>query len=170
MTTHNDNPDNFANRPNKEVRGIASEGGKAFQGGHKSHEENDDNHNDSKGHGRNPDGTFTKGSQAAAEVDHKGGQHSHQHDGDHSTNHESSHLPGRNPDGTFTNGSEAAAEAGHIGCQHSHKRDDSKIDDNDGSSVKDSSQSHLPGRNPDGTFINGSQAAAVAGHKSGQHS
>ena len=32
--------------------------------------------------GRNPDGTFTKGSEVAKAAGHKGGQHSHDHDGE----------------------------------------------------------------------------------------
>jgi len=31
--------------------------------------------------GRNPDGTFTKGSEAAKQAGHLGGLHSHEHDG-----------------------------------------------------------------------------------------
>jgi hypothetical protein len=129
-----------------------------------------------EGHGRNPDGTFTKGSVAAAEAGHKGGVNSHKHDHDHDASKstdgandehdESSHLPGRNPDGTFTKGSQAAAEAGHKGGQNSHKHDE----DHPTKQEAGDETSHLPGRNPDGTFTKGSEAAAAAGHIGGQHS
>jgi len=68
--------------------------------------------------GRNPDGTFTKGSEAAKEAGHRGGliAQAHQH------HHHNISSEGRNPDGTFTKGSEAAKEAGHIGgiVAHDH--------------------------------------------------
>jgi len=102
--------------------------------------------------GRNPDGTFTKGSAAASEAGHLGGLHSHDHDG--LTKEEKvselevqdvrepsfplAKLPardctandarqdtttGRNADGTFTKGSAAAKEAGHLGGLHSHQHE-----------------------------------------------
>lgn len=69
--------------------------------------------------GRNPDGTFTKGSEAASEAGHKGGLHStggimnvtSSETGPAATGTEE----GRNADGTFTKGSEAAKEAGRKG-------------------------------------------------------
>lgn len=65
--------------------------------------------------GRNADGTFTKGSDAAKAAGHIGGLHAH---GETDPGHE--HQPGRNPDGTFTKGSKAAQEAGHLGGLHAH--------------------------------------------------
>ncbi|KAK5011803.1 phosphate metabolism protein 7, partial [Cryomyces antarcticus] len=66
--------------------------------------------------GRNPDGTFVKGSNVASEAGHKGGLHStggimnvtSSETGLAATGTEE----GRNVDGTFTKGSEAAKEAG----------------------------------------------------------
>ncbi|KAH7049410.1 hypothetical protein B0J12DRAFT_574204 [Macrophomina phaseolina] len=98
------NPGNFANRPTEEVREIAAKGGHASHsgqgGGQASHQP-----------GRNPDGTFAKGSEAAKEAGHKGGLASGGATDD-------SHHAGRNLDGTFTKGSEAAKEAGHKGGIH----------------------------------------------------
>ncbi|KAF2278457.1 uncharacterized protein EI97DRAFT_456852 [Westerdykella ornata] len=119
------NPGNFANRPKEEVREIAAKGGHASHGGGRSGG-NGDSHNDSSAGGqpgRNPDGTFTKGSQVASELGAIGGHHSH--GGGNASNHNddsgfggtsggASH-PGRNPDGTFTKGSEEASRLGHIG-------------------------------------------------------
>lgn len=76
--------------------------------------------------GRNPDGTFTKGSRAASEAGHKGGLHStggimnvtYSEAGPTGTEegyNADSTLEGRNADGTFTKGSEAAKEAGRKG-------------------------------------------------------
>ncbi|KAF4307913.1 hypothetical protein GTA08_BOTSDO04052 [Botryosphaeria dothidea] len=93
------NPANFANRPTEEVREIAAKGGHASHGGQTE---------ESHPPGRNPDGTFVKGSEAAKEAGHKGGLTTAELTDD-------SHLAGRNPDGTFTKGSEAAKEAGHKG-------------------------------------------------------
>ncbi|EMD00198.1 hypothetical protein BAUCODRAFT_41517, partial [Baudoinia panamericana UAMH 10762] len=83
------NPGNFANRPTEEVKAIASMGGKASHGGHnKEHEEevgllsprpsiaytDVPQRKDSVAlEGRNPDGTFVKGSSAAKEAGHLGG-------------------------------------------------------------------------------------------------
>lgn len=64
------NPGNFANRPTEEVQAIASMGGKASHDAHTSAEE-------SHPPGRNPDGTFVKGSEAAKEAGHIGGLHAH---------------------------------------------------------------------------------------------
>jgi general stress protein YciG len=126
------NPGNFANRPTEEVKAIASMGGKASHGTHGSEE--------SHPPGRNADGTFVKGSEAAKEAGHIGGLHAH-----HKTEEQVScqetkgykvetdvtpqadHPAGRNPDGTFTKGSEAAKEAGHIGGLHAHHHDDSNV-------------------------------------------
>lgn len=55
--------------------------------------------------GRNEDGTFQKGSSAAAEAGKLGGLHSHDNDGKKETEH-----PDRNADGTFTKGSDEAKE------------------------------------------------------------
>lgn len=63
------NPSNFANLPKDELREIAAKGGHASHGGH--HESSSD-HAD-----RNPDGTFTKGSDLAKELGAQGGHASH---------------------------------------------------------------------------------------------
>ncbi|KAK5716478.1 hypothetical protein LTR15_009369 [Elasticomyces elasticus] len=117
MSTTNTNPGNFANRPTEEVKAIASMGGKASHGGHTKTED------EAAPPGRNPDGTFTKGSEAAKAAGHVGGMHSHDHDHDGMAKEEKvSELEvqdddhtGRRADGTFTKGSEAAKEAGHKG-------------------------------------------------------
>lgn len=67
--------------------------------------------------GRNPDGTFTKGSEEAKHAGHIGGLHAAGKT-DEKKEEEVSELEvqtGRNPDGTFVKGSEAAKEAGHKG-------------------------------------------------------
>lgn len=67
--------------------------------------------------GRNPDGTFTKGSEEAKHAGHIGGLHAAGKT-DEKKEKEVSELEvqtGRNPDGTFVKGSEAAKEAGHKG-------------------------------------------------------
>lgn len=66
--------------------------------------------------GRNPDGTFTKGSEEAKHAGHIGGMHAAGKTDE--KKEEVSELEvqtGRNPDGTFVKGSEAAKEAGHKG-------------------------------------------------------
>lgn len=66
--------------------------------------------------GRNPDGTFTKGSEEAKHAGHIGGLHAAGKTDE--KKEEVSELEvqtGRNPDGTFVKGSEAAKEAGHKG-------------------------------------------------------
>lgn len=67
--TASNNPGNFANRPTEEVKAIASMGGKASHGSETNTEEN------TAPAGRNTDGTFTKGSEAAKEAGHLGGLH-----------------------------------------------------------------------------------------------
>lgn len=64
---------------------------------------------------RNPDGTFTKGSELAKELGAQGGHASHG-----ATTSTSSSEPGRNPDGTFVKGSELASELGAQGGHASH--------------------------------------------------
>ncbi|CAJ2501846.1 Uu.00g046990.m01.CDS01 [Anthostomella pinea] len=103
-STTNTNPGNFANRPTKEVKEIAAMGGKASH----AHDGERKGSTDPPA-GRNEDGTFTKGSEAAKEAGHKGGVHSHDHDGMDKED------TGRNADGTFTKGSEAAKAAGEKG-------------------------------------------------------
>lgn len=105
--TENTNPGNFANRPTEEVKAIASMGGKASHGGDNS---GGDSKSSSTGNdtsdvsypyedcpgrhsgflltcpqvsneGRNPDGTFQKGSEAAKEAGEKGGHASGGGDG-----------------------------------------------------------------------------------------
>lgn len=137
--------------------------------------------------GRNPDGTFTKGSSAAKEAGHLGGLHAHhleesqvcpspretqrERETKQKTTPPSSlsyisppqeeHHPsaGRNPDGTFTKGSEEAKHAGHIGGLHAAGKTDEK--------EEVSELEVQTGRNPDGTFVKGSEAAKEAGHKGG---
>ncbi|KAK5114702.1 hypothetical protein LTR62_002276 [Meristemomyces frigidus] len=75
-TTKNTNPGNFANRSTEEVKEVASMGGRAS---HRGHEDTSGQHSDTAG--RNANGSFTKGSEAAKEAGHKGGMHSHDHDG-----------------------------------------------------------------------------------------
>lgn len=65
---------------------------------------------------RNPDGTFTKGSDLAKELGAQGGHASH--GATDSTSNSSE--PGRNPDGTFTKGSEVASKLGAEGGHASH--------------------------------------------------
>jgi len=71
------NPGNFANRPTEEVREIAAKGGRASHGGGRSGGSDDTEYSNTGGgvsnEGRNPDGTFTKGSEAAKEACAKGG-------------------------------------------------------------------------------------------------
>jgi len=73
--TDNTNPGNFANRPKEEVQAIASKGGKASHGGGGSSSTSSGSTDDTSvtSEGRNPDGTFQKGSQAAKEAGQKGG-------------------------------------------------------------------------------------------------
>jgi len=72
--TENTNPGNFANRPREEVRDIAAKGGHASQRGRTTSATGDNpNTGDVSNEGRNPDGTFTKGSEAAKEAGAKGG-------------------------------------------------------------------------------------------------
>ncbi|MCJ1289436.1 hypothetical protein MMC34_000968 [Xylographa carneopallida] len=65
------NPGNFANRPKEEVKEIASKGGQASgtPGGSSGSSDPTPVTNE----GRNPDGTFAKGSAAAKEAGAKGG-------------------------------------------------------------------------------------------------
>ncbi|MCJ1431063.1 hypothetical protein MMC27_000413 [Xylographa pallens] len=74
----NSNPGNFANRPKEEVKAIASKGGQASgtTGGGSSSSSSSGGSSDSTpvtNEGRNPDGTFAKGSAAAKEAGAKGG-------------------------------------------------------------------------------------------------
>lgn len=94
MSAHSANPGNFANRPTEEVKAIASMGGKASHGPHKDSEvlrsphyiagsmlmtmQDEQPQEASHAPGRNADGTFTKGSEAAAQAGHLGGLHAHQ--------------------------------------------------------------------------------------------
>lgn len=139
--------------------------------------------------GRNPDGTFTKGSSAAKEAGHLGGLHAHhleesqvcpspretqreRNQGEKTfltfllisppqeQNSSGSSSAGRNPDGTFTKGSEEAKHAGHIGGLHAAGKTDEKKEEVSELEVQ-------TGRNPDGTFVKGSEAAKEAGHKGG---
>jgi general stress protein YciG len=126
--------------------------------------------------GRNPDGTFTAGSEAAKQAGHIGGLHAH-----HKVDEKIDHPPGRNPDGTFVKGSEAAKEAGHIGGLHAHHLKD--VNELEVQSDVSSASALISGgcdglltiiqdgtgRNPDGTFKKGSEAAKEAGHVGGLH-
>src|SRR5690242_20514795 len=64
------NPSNFANLPKDELKEIAAKGGHASHGAH--HEFKSSDHPD-----RNPDGTFTKGSELAKELGAQGGHAAH---------------------------------------------------------------------------------------------
>jgi general stress protein YciG len=67
------NPSNFANLPKDELREIAAKGGHASHGGHSTEStESTSGHAD-----RNPDGTFTKGSELAKELGAQGGHAAH---------------------------------------------------------------------------------------------
>ncbi|PVH97702.1 hypothetical protein DM02DRAFT_616339 [Periconia macrospinosa] len=96
------NPANFANLPKDELREIAA------KGGHASHGSNHDSHP-----GRNPDGTFTEGSELAKELGSKGGHIAHEHQIE---------KDGRNPDGTFKAGSKLAHELGEKGGHAAHEK------------------------------------------------
>lgn len=86
MTTASNNPANFANLPKDELREIAAKGGHASHGSH-----TDDTTVSSvillrhqylhvlQSQDRNPDGTFTKGSELAKELGAKGGHIAHEH-------------------------------------------------------------------------------------------
>ncbi|EON68967.1 hypothetical protein W97_08225 [Coniosporium apollinis CBS 100218] len=80
--TDNTNPGNFANRPTEEVKEIAAKGGRASGGTGGSSDTSSGNSGsgssggDVSSEGRNPDGTFQKGSQAAKEAGAKGGHSS----------------------------------------------------------------------------------------------
>lgn len=63
------NPANFANLPKDELKEIAAKGGHASHG---AHHESSTEHAD-----RNPDGTFTKGSELAKELGAQGGHAAH---------------------------------------------------------------------------------------------
>ncbi|KAF2660608.1 hypothetical protein K491DRAFT_588663 [Lophiostoma macrostomum CBS 122681] len=103
------NPANFANLPKDKLSEIASKGGQASHGGG-SHKEADTrgDHPD-----RNPDGTFTQGSELAKELGSKGGHAAHEHQIE---------KDGRNPDGTFKEGSKLAHELGHKGGVAAHEK------------------------------------------------
>lgn len=66
------NPSNFANLPKDELREIAAKGGHASHGA-------SDNTSSGAQPDRNPDGTFTKGSELAKELGAKGGHVAHEH-------------------------------------------------------------------------------------------
>ena len=68
------NPANFANLPKDELKEIAAKGGHASHGAH--YESSNSEHPD-----RNPDGTFTKGSELAKELGAQGGHAAHHHEG-----------------------------------------------------------------------------------------
>ncbi|KAF2007937.1 hypothetical protein P154DRAFT_392275, partial [Amniculicola lignicola CBS 123094] len=99
------NPANFANLPKDQLREIAAKGGHASHGATKTEPENEP-HPD-----RNPDGTFTKGSELAKELGSIGGHVAHEHQIE---------KDGRNPDGTFKEGSALARELGAQGGHTAH--------------------------------------------------
>jgi general stress protein YciG len=88
LTTHlkmaSSNPANFANLPKDELKEIAAKGGHASSHG-AHHESGNSDHPD-----RNPDGTFTKGSELAKELGAQGG---------HAAHHESTSGAGSNDSG-----------------------------------------------------------------------
>ncbi|MCJ1414084.1 hypothetical protein MMC32_000409 [Xylographa parallela] len=71
----NSNPGNFANRSKEEVKAIASKGGQSSgtAGGSGSSSSGSADTTPVTNEGRNPDGTFAKGSAAAKEAGAKGG-------------------------------------------------------------------------------------------------
>ncbi|OAL46263.1 hypothetical protein IQ07DRAFT_683641 [Pyrenochaeta sp. DS3sAY3a] len=93
------NPANFANLPKDELREIAA------KGGHASHGSAPD---------RNPDGTFTKGSELAKELGVQGGHVAQEH--------RKVEAEGRNPDGTFKEGSQLAHDLGVKGGHAAHQQ------------------------------------------------
>ena len=100
------NPANFANLPKDELREIAAKGGHASHGAH-SGESTDSGHAD-----RNPDGTFTKGSELAKERGHVA----------HENQVKATEEDGRNPDGTFKAGSRLAHDLGAQGGHAAHQQ------------------------------------------------
>lgn len=68
------NPANFANLPKDELKEIAAKGGHASHGAHHESSTSTSDHPD-----RNPDGTFTKGSELAKELGAQGGHAVHHH-------------------------------------------------------------------------------------------
>lgn len=62
------NPANFANLPKDELKEIAAKGGHASHGASTTSSDHPD---------RNPDGTFTKGSELAKELGAQGGHAAH---------------------------------------------------------------------------------------------
>ena len=66
------NPANFANLPKDELKEIAAKGGHASHGAHHESSTTTSDHPD-----RNPDGTFTTGSDLAQELGAQGGHASH---------------------------------------------------------------------------------------------
>ena len=117
------NPANFANLPKDELKEIAA------KGGHASHGAAEPSHPP----GRNPDGTFTQGSEVAKELGAKGGHIAHEHqvaqatedsDVSHSRMKSLEHgltLSKRNPNGTFKKGSELAHDLGVKGGHAAHQ-------------------------------------------------
>ncbi|KAF2242030.1 hypothetical protein BU26DRAFT_524669 [Trematosphaeria pertusa] len=101
------NPANFANLPKDELREIAAKGGHASHGSSNAAAES---HPD-----RNPDGTFTKGSELAKELGSIGGHVAQEHQ------HQKTEDDGRNPDGTFKQGSKLAQELGAQGGHAAHE-------------------------------------------------
>ncbi|KAK3720577.1 hypothetical protein LTR37_003626 [Vermiconidia calcicola] len=108
------NPSNFANLPKERVQEIASMGGKTSHGSNGKEDTSDTN--GSTEAGRNPDGTFTKGSEAAKAAGQKGGAHSHDNDSNKENDthgkkaDDAKESNGRREDGTFKPGSEAAKD------------------------------------------------------------
>ncbi|KAJ5046990.1 hypothetical protein J3E74DRAFT_423108 [Bipolaris maydis] len=88
----------------------------AAKGGHASHGSSHDDSSSNDHPGRNPDGTFTKGSEVAKELGAQGGHASHGSDDSGSTLTRTL----RNPDGTFKKGSELCLELGAQGGHASH--------------------------------------------------
>ncbi|KAL5113153.1 hypothetical protein ACEQ8H_008983 [Pleosporales sp. CAS-2024a] len=106
------NPANFANLPKDELREIAAKGGHASHGStHTDQEQSTTDHA-----GRNPDGTFVKGSELAKELGAQGGHAAHEHQT--ATQDGAS----RNPDGTFKAGSKLAHDLGVQGGHASHQK------------------------------------------------
>ena len=74
------NPSNFANLPKDELREIAAKGGHASHGPNTSSSNSGGTDSAANDHpDRNPDGTFTKGSELAKELGAQGGHAAHEH-------------------------------------------------------------------------------------------
>ncbi|ORE09512.1 conidiation-specific protein con-10 [Rhizopus microsporus var. microsporus] len=77
MSSRNNNPTNFANRPKEEVQEIASKGGHASHTGGFASMDPEKQHDIASKGGKASSGSFTQGSERAKEAGRKGGRRSH---------------------------------------------------------------------------------------------